>query len=84
MTWLLFREPVVLFILEGRGKIEEVEGACQAFYRIVQVCRCFCVLTDDQVVELTGGFVAEDRADEEGGRATLQVPAGDPLGIGHK
>ena len=58
---------IIFFILERRGKIEEVEGAGQAFYRVVQVCRCFCVFADDQVVELAGGLVAEDRTDEEGG-----------------
>jgi len=72
-------EAIVLFILEGGRKVEQVEGAGEVFEGIVEIGRGFGVLADDQVVELAGGCVLKDGGDEEGGGAALEVLTGYPL-----
>jgi hypothetical protein len=75
-------ETVVLFVFEGGGEVKEVEGAGEAFDGIMEVGCCLGVFADYQVVELAGAIVLEDGADQEGGRASPEVFAGDPLRSG--
>jgi hypothetical protein len=73
------KEAVVLLVLEGRGEIEEVEGAGKAFNGIVEVSCCLGVFADHQVVELAGTIVLKDGADQEGWGAAPEIFADDPL-----
>jgi hypothetical protein len=62
---------VILLILEGRGKIEKIDGIGEIFNAVMQVGRRFRIFTNDQVIQLAGGFLLKDSADQESGRASL-------------
>lgn len=77
------QQTVVLFVLERRWKIEQIEGPGKRLYSVVHISRGLRVFTDYQVVKLTGAVLLKDCTDQECGGAAVEVLTNYPLRTGH-
>jgi hypothetical protein len=77
-------EAVIFPVFEGGGEIKDVQSACQAFYRIVEIGCRFGVVEYHQVVPFLKRRVAEKTGTKELGCASMEGANEKTLGLGHR